>query len=563
MANIKPRNCKICGKEFIPNSCRQYYCKDLHYRQCPICGKSYPEKNLDKFKFPPTTCSMECRVKLREQTSLQKYGIKTPGNNPEAREKSKQTMMLRYGVEYAQEAKEIKEKSKDTWMRRYGVDNPQKYLKIKQQTKQTNTARYGSTSYLNSAEGKANIDKIMLDKYGTTVPLRNSQIRQQCKQTNMQKYGVENPASNEGVRNKMKQTSLERYGVEYPASSELVKQRVKDTFIRNYGVDNCFKSEKIINKIRQSFFDRYKVHSVMEVESIANKIRETTMKKYGVPYYVMLPNVARSSGRISKLNQEISNKLTAAGIYNKLEISIEHQSFDIGIPQGNLLIEIDPTYTHSTAGNHWNPTGLDKYYHLKKTILAEEHGYRCIHIWDWDCISKFIKLLTNKNTVYTQSSPEIIPGEEAKRFIEQYSLYDITESVDHILFVGLRYKTKLMLLMGFKLTEPTTNTWTILNIDQRFNYTVYDGYNTVLGHFVNLCHPDKIVAYADYSKSNGELLENLGFEYNRFMLPNKIWAKGRHAIVDSDSIIPDAMLADGWSPVYNCGYKVYEKTFGN
>lgn len=557
MANINPRNCKICGKEFTPNSCRQYYCKELHYRICPICGKSYPEPNLDKFKFPPTTCSMKCRVKKREQTSIQKYGIKAPGNNPEAREKSKKTMQERYGVEYAQESSEIKQKSIDTWIENYGVDNPQKLPEIREKTKNTNIKKYGSSTYLTSEKGKTDIETIMVEKYGTTIPLRNAKINKRWRATNIARYGTVNPLCNAEVQQRSKKTSVLHFGTEHPMQSDIVKQRVKDTFLRNYGVDNCFKAEEIIAKIKQSFYDHYGVHSVMEAEEIASRIRETNMKKYGVPYYVMLPNVAKSSGKLSKTNRDILAKLELNGISGKQEFIIDNKSYDIHIPQGNTLIEINPTYTHSTVGNHWNPSGINKWYHLKKTILAEQTGYRCIHLWDWDCPSKFIKALVAKNIIYRKLSPELIDSEEAKKFIQRYSLYDITENIDHILFIGLRYKTKLMSLMGFKLTNFLTNTWTLICIEQRFNYVIYNGNKIILDHFIKLCSPYQIIAYADYSKTNGEILENLGFEYNSFILPNRIWSKGRHAIVDDKTIIPEAMLADHWLPVYNCGYKVY------
>lgn len=558
MVNISTRICKICNKEFKPSSCHQIYCKDLHYRICPICGKSYPERNLDKFKFPPTTCSMECRVKKREQTSMQKYGIKTPGNNPIAREKSRKTMQKHYGVDYAQESAIIKQKSKDTWMKHYGVDNPQKVSEIKEKTKNTNIERFGSSTYLTSKIGKVTTETTMLEKYGTTIPLRNAKINQKWRNTNTQRYGAINPLCNPKIKEKAQTTSQIKYGTKHPMSSDVVKQRVHDTFFRNYGVDNCSKSEKIIAKIRQSFYDHYGVHSVMEAEEIASKIRDTNQKRYGVPYYVMLPNVARSSGRISKINTMVFQKLQKASIPCCLEYTIDSQSYDIYIPQSNTLLEINPTYTHNTIGNHWNPKGLDKNYHLKKTTVAIENGYRCMHLWDWDSTSKFINALTNKNTVYVTQSPELLDSEEAKIFIQKYSLYDTIENINHMLFLGLRYKTKLMLVMGFKLSNFITNTWTLVCIEQRFQYTVYNGTQILLDHFIKLCHPNKVIAYADFSKTNGEMLENLGFKYNSFILPTKIWSKGRHAIIDNSSILTEAMIEDKWLPVYNCGYKVYE-----
>lgn len=559
MAELKIRLCEICKKEFVPNSPHQKYCKDLHYRICPVCGKSYPEPNLDKFKHNPTTCSMECRVTKRTKTSLEKYGITAPGNNPNAREKAKQTMNARYGVNYAQESEEIKKKSETTWINKYGVNNPQKCQQIQEKTKNTNIRKYGSTSYLNSKEGKQNIDEIMMAKYGTTIPLRVPEIKQKQIDTNINKYGVPYPSALDEIKEKAKQTSLIKYGTEYPQSSEIVKQHIKDTFMRNYGVDNCFKSKEIIEKIKTSFYNRYGVHSVMEVEEIAARIRETSIKRYGVPYYVMLPQVSRSSGRVSKKNKVILNKLEQMGINGSLEFSIEQYSYDIYIPQGNTLIEIDPTYTHSTVGNHWNPKGIDKNYHLRKTILAHSHGYRCLHIWNWDSVSKFINALSVKNTLYIDASPEKINHSESAEFINKYSLYNITENIPNILFIGLRHKTKLIMLMGFRQIDPIFNVWELLCIENRFNYIVYNGNKKILDAFINQYNPSKIVSYADFSKTNGEILENLGFEYKQFILPTKVWSKGLHAIADDPSILPESMMSDHWLPIYNCGYKVYEK----
>ena len=554
------KKCKMCGLEFTPNSSHQIYCKRAHYMICPICGKSYLETNVEKFKRPPTACSKECKVKRIQQTSIDRYGILTPGNNPNARKKSKQTMRDKYGVDYAQQSKAIKQKSINTYLDRYGVDNPQKNKQIRHKTENTNIERYGSKTYLNSEKGKAKIDDIMIDKYGTTVPLRNEEIKQHWIETNIERYGETNPAKNKDVKEKAKQTSLGRYGTEHPQSSEIIKQRVKDTFMRNYGVDNCFKAKPIIDKIHKTFYDKYGVDNPRKAEEIIKKIENTSMKRYGVPYYIMLPNVAKSSGRISNINRNILNKLNEADINGQLEFTLGRKSYDIHIPQGNILIEINPSYTHTTIGNHWNEQGIDKHYHLSKTVLAEEEGYRCMHLWDWDCVSKFINLLTTKNIIYDKVTIEMMEECEAKEFIKQYSLYDVSEDIN-VIYIGVRYKTKIICLIGFKLIDVLTKTWDITCVEHRFNYNVYDGNRKILNYFVEKFKPNKVTAYADYSKSNGEMLDNLGFTYTRFILPNKIWSKGRHAIIDDSSILDEAMINDGWLPVYNCGYKVYELNF--
>ena len=559
MFTLSIKKCEICGKDFMPTNPRQKYCKDIHYRKCPICGKEYEEPNLDKFKQPPTTCSMECRVKKRTITSIEKYGINAPGNNPNAREKAKQTMRERYGVDYAQESKEIKDKSIKTWISKYGVDNPQKDNRVKAKTANTNLERYGSTSYLTSDCGKPVIESIMMNKYGTTVPLRNSDIKEHWKSTNLEKYGSISPLQNEDIKEQMKENSIIKYGTEYPQSSEIVKQHIKDTFIRNYGVDNCFKSKDIIEKIHRSFFNKYGVHGVMEVPHIAQKIIATNMKKYGVPYGIMVNKARISSGAISKINRAMQKKLNDVGFDTSTEYVIQNRIYDIRIYPGNTLIEIDPSYTHNSIGNHWSGEGKSKYYHLEKTLIALKNGYRCMHLWDWDCQSKFINSLINKHTIYTDSSPIILTPEDASDFIQQYGLYNVTENIHNVIFIGIQYKTKLMSLIGFKQIDSLMNIWELICIESRFGYTVYNGNQLILDEFIRLYDPNKIVSYADFSKTNGDSLDALGFKYIKFIMPTKIWSKGRHAIIDDGNIIPEAMIADRWFPVYNCGYKMYEK----
>lgn len=51
------------------------------------------------------------RLAHREKTSLERYGIKTPGNNPAARAKAERTMLSRYGVSSMLELPEVRAKA--------------------------------------------------------------------------------------------------------------------------------------------------------------------------------------------------------------------------------------------------------------------------------------------------------------------------------------------------------------------------------------------------------------------------------------------------------------------
>lgn len=92
----KEKRCEFCGELFVPTSNRQRYCKRSHYRICPVCGKQYLEDNVENLKRPAVACSYECRVRKTQQTSLERYGCKVPGNSVEARKKAKMTYQTRH-----------------------------------------------------------------------------------------------------------------------------------------------------------------------------------------------------------------------------------------------------------------------------------------------------------------------------------------------------------------------------------------------------------------------------------------------------------------------------------
>lgn len=130
LINYTKKLCKFCGKEFLPSSNKQIYCKGPHIRTCPVCKKDYVEDNVENLKRPPCACSYECRTKLTQSTSLQRYGTKAPGNSPPARSKAKKTMQARFGVDYAMQSEVLRKKATQSIIQRYGVDNVAKYPDI-------------------------------------------------------------------------------------------------------------------------------------------------------------------------------------------------------------------------------------------------------------------------------------------------------------------------------------------------------------------------------------------------------------------------------------------------
>ncbi len=119
------KKCKWCGKEFITDNPRQEYCGD-DYGNCPVCGKRVKIKD---YSIGAQACFDICRIKLIENTNLQKYGDKTAVNSKYAREKAKKTCLEKYGVEhYSKTNLFTKQMMKNS-------ENSEKYLQFKSDPK--------------------------------------------------------------------------------------------------------------------------------------------------------------------------------------------------------------------------------------------------------------------------------------------------------------------------------------------------------------------------------------------------------------------------------------------
>ena len=201
--------------------------------------------------------------------------------------------------------------------------------------------------------------------------------------------------------------------VEEIGASSYQKEKANQTLLKKYGTTNLMEVEEIREKIKQTNLEKYGVTNPMSSPEIQKKAQQTNLERYGVKYNCMTKQCREASPvAISKINLEFSKYLKDNGYDNELEFSINDFSFDIHILNTNILIEIDPAYTHnSTRGPQYNGKELpakDKYYHYNKTKLALDNGYICIHKFNWitkEQILKIIKTICNYNI--SQEEPRL------------------------------------------------------------------------------------------------------------------------------------------------------------
>lgn len=374
-----------------------------------------------------------------------------------------------------------------------------------------------------------------------------------------------------------------------PAKSEEVKAKQRATFLQKYGVDNPMKNVTIAKMIsdimsspehveahRQHLLEKYGVTCTNNIPGVREKMIETTMKNHGVPYYVLSPEYLNpeKSNVISQVNKSVAKRLNACGISTEFEYKIDRKSYDIHIKDTNILLEIDPTYTHNAIGNHWDKNGMDKSYHLEKTKLAAESGYRCIHVFDWDDLDKVIQLLLPKNVVYARQCKVVeIDHNTASEFETKYHLQGSCRGQSMCL--GLYYMEELIQVMTFG--KPRYNKkyqWELLRLCTHSEYRIVGGASKLFSYFVRENKPQSIISYCDLAKFNGEVYSQLGFTHVRDTEPQKVWSTNSEKITDNllrqrgyDQLFnakygkgtsnEELMLENGWLPVYDCGQATY------
>lgn len=124
------------------------------------------------------------------------------------------------------------------------------------------------------------------------------------------------------------------------------------------------------------------------------KCKETCQEKYGVDYPCQTEQALQKGNVISEINKRFANLLKENNFSYEMEFVLEGFSYDFKVE--NILIEINPTYTHNAIGNCFGKA-KEKGYHYSKSKIAIKHGYICICIWDWDNWNSIIKLIKRPN----------------------------------------------------------------------------------------------------------------------------------------------------------------------
>lgn len=262
------------------------------------------------------------------------------------------------------------------------------------------------------------------------------------------------------------------------------------------------------------------------------KQQKTMLEKYGVACSLNLDFLSNHRRKKDTYpNKIFASLLDRNNIQYQQEFCIELKSYDFKI--GDILIEINPTITHNIEfipfGDY---KGLSEDYHRKKTELAMNHGFRCIHVWDWDDINKVIDLLKKRPRIYARNCEvKEIKSEICKEFLSEHHLQG---NVNSSIRIGLYYNNSLVSLMTFGSPRYNKN-FDIELLRYCSIYQVVGGAEKLFKYFLNTySNIESVVSYCDESKFTGDIYSRLGF--NKIGLSfNKHWynSKTKKHITDN------------------------------
>lgn len=313
------------------------------------------------------------------------------------------------------------------------------------------------------------------------------------------------------------------------------------------------------------------------------KMRATCQQRYACDYPCQTEQCRTASPTISGWNKWMHAwLLEVTGIDFEYEFKIDTQSYDLRY--GNLLIELNPSYSHnSTYGFRYlrgysdinEPKPVD--YHANKTLLAHKHGYRVINIWDWDDKDKIVSHIAN---ILKQAKPKYarklqlvqISAQEANQFLLQYHFQGRVNG--QTVCLALKDADYIVQVMTFGKARYNKNyEWELLRLCS--SCKVVGGSQKLFKYFVDTYKPTSIVSYCDISKFTGDVYAKLGFANISCKIGKHWynWDTGQH-FTDSllrqrgaDALIgtnegkgtsnADIMLAHNFVEVYDAGQTTY------
>lgn len=249
---------------------------------------------------------------------------------------------------------------------------------------------------------------------------------------------------------------------------------------------------------------------------------------------------------------------------------------DIVLPDLGVAIEFNGMFYHQE-------NKCNKFYHLNKTKGVEDFGYKLVHIYDSEWITKrdivesrLRSILGTSTKVYARNTI-LKPIEFPKEFLDVNHIQGggAPSSINY----GLFFDEELIAVMTFskpKFNKTDIYDYELVRYCSILNVTVVGGASKLLKKFCKEHPGTRVMSYADKRWSTGGMYKTLGFEHLRDTEPNYVYYKNSFNILNRyactkpklqdrfPSIYKEELTQDeilqlaGYSKVYDCGNSVWK-----
>lgn len=431
--SIGPQCCsKTCIQLQTRKTNKSKYGTEFYFQSADFSRKS-KDTNITKYGYERYQSTSEFKQRYK-YTIKSKYCVSAPIQFPEFKEKSKTTCNQKYGTDWAMQSELVKAKVRTTVNTHGGFTYQRPELVQKIQL--TNFDKYGDIHPIRTKSIQAKIQDTNFKKYGTKYVLcKDSPIRKQVESTNLKRYGSITPFGSKFVRNVIVQNVSQKYGVDNVFKCKYIQNKIKSTLCKKYGVDNpmkleVFKKKSIDTNIskygaaywgasksgiisrmqdptKYELFVDFKSNPVQYIQTMYG-YDKPTLHQLGLDVGVDIATISKyilESGCENLISynkstmeydvyeyiKSLSNSIKV--IRNNRSIIAPHE-LDLYLPEYNLAIECNPTYTHnSSTHTHWNSYITPKTYHRDKAIKCSEQGIQLLHLYscDWKYRTDIIK----------------------------------------------------------------------------------------------------------------------------------------------------------------------------
>lgn len=579
--------------ENVPNSSRA-----IIEANCDYCGRikslSYKDYNANIKNLQKFSCSKKCGILKSIESNKLKYGVESVNQLESKKQRAKSTLQEKFGVLHPSQIESVKESKSKKMIQKsseiseriktfYDSLSESDLQEINQKRKNTNLEKWGVENISSLQETKNKVRERFNKEYGGFT-LQSKDLLDKVHKTNVEKWGTIYPSQNSDIREKIKSTNLEKWGFTTPSKSVVVKTKIIDTLRLKFGVDNIMFSDIVRSQFKVSNEENYVGYLGQRVYQFRCNSCENIYEIDYDNYYKRNLRKVNPCTKCFPISQnssikeiELRNFIVENYDGEILTNFREGLEIDIYLPDINLGFEFNGLYWHSK---------LPKYYHLQKKNHFAEKNIKIINIWedDWTNRREIIKSqiryllhrIPHKIMARNCEIREIFDAITYKEFLNENHIQGYIRS---IIKIGLFHGQELVSIMTFDNSEGrkkmNTDEWNLSRFCNKINISIPGAASKLLSYFIKKYKPKRIISFADFDWSNGDLYYKLGFDLvkklkpdykyvvdgnriNKQRLTKKKLYKNKSIIDMTESQITNLLEIP---KIYNVGQLKFEKNF--